>query len=240
MTDRDVRQFHTVECCQQCQTALADVVISDYERRQVFDLPEVRLAVTEHCAELKHCPQCGLRNKAALPAEVSQAVQYGPHIQAQMVYFNQYHHIPVERTGEILDDLYGQGVGVATIAAASERVAQQVEPVVAAIREELVATTTPVHVDETSARVAEKLHWIHVACTPTLTYLFVSAPRGKQAHNAIAILPRRNGVVVHDDYAAYFAYALRHATCNAQHLRDLIFIYACYQQMWANQLATLL
>ena len=240
VTEPDVRQFHAVKCCQQCQTALADVVISDYERRQVFDLPEVRLAVTEHCAEIKQCPQCGLLNKAAFPAEVNQAVQYGPRIQAQMVYFNQYHHIPVERTGEILDDLYGQGVGVATIAAASVRVAQQVEPVVQAIREELVATTTPVHVDETGARVAEKLHWIHVACTPTLTFLFVSTRRGGQAHNEIDILPGRSGVVVHDDYAAYFAYALRHATCNAHHLRDLIFINERYQQLWANQLATLL
>jgi transposase len=241
VAEPDERQYHAVACCQQCQTVLADVAIRAYERRQVFDLPAVRLAVTEHCAEIKQCPQCGLLNKARFPAEVSQPVQYGPRIQAQMVYFNQYHHIPVERTGEILNDLYGQGVSAATIAAASGRVAQQVEPVIHALREALVATTTPVHVDETGARVAERLHWIHVACTPTLTYLCLSPRRGGQAHRQIDILPRRTGVVVHDDYPAYFAYAaLRHATCNAHHLRDLLFIYERYQQLWANQLATLL
>lgn len=240
VAEPDERQFHAVKCCQGCQSALDDVAISHYERRQVFDLPEVRLAVTEHCAEIKQCPHCGQLNKANFPAEVSQPVQYGPRIQAQMVYFNQYHHLPVERTGEILADLYGQGVSAATIMAASERVAPQVEPVVEAIREALVSTTRPVHVDETGARVAEKLHWIHVACTTSLTYLFLSTRRGGQAHGEIDILPRRTGTVVHDDYAAYFTYALHHATCNAHHLRELLFIHERYQQPWADELATLL
>lgn len=241
VAEPDERQFHGVECCQHCQSALSEVVSSGYERRQVFDLPEVRLAVTEHCAEIKQCPQCGLLNKAAFPVEVSQAVPYGPRIQAQMVYFNQYHHLPVERTGEILADLYGQGVSAATIVAASERVAQPIEPVVQAIREALVLTETPIHVDETGARVAEKLHWIHVACTPLLTSLFVSRYRGGKAHDEIDILPKRNGFVVHDDYAAYFSYAfLQHATCNAHHLRDLLFMHERYAQLWAEQLASLL
>lgn len=237
----DERVFHRVEGCQQCQCALSARVSNAYERRQVFDLPQVRLIVTEHCAEIKQCPQCGLRNKAAFPAGVSQPVQYGPRIQAQMVYFNQYHHLPVERTGEILEDLYGQVVSAATIAAASERVAPCVEPITQAIRAALVLTETPVHVDETGVRVAEKLHWIHVACTPRLTYLFVSPYRGGKAHDEMAILAKRKGSVVHDDYAAYFAYAcLPHATCNAHHLRDLRFMAEHYQQLWAEQLAALL
>lgn len=240
VSNPDVRQIHTVSCCQECQRELADVVSEGYERRQVFDLPEVRLLVTEHCAEIKQCPQCGLLNKASFPDAVSQPVQYGPRIQAQVVYFNHYHHIPLERTSEIMADLYGQGVGVATIASASERVVEQVEPVVEAIRQALITTATPLHVDETGARVAEKLHWIHVACTPLLTYLFVSVYRGGKAHQAMDILPNRNEVVVHDDYPAYFAHLLRHAACNAHHLRDLIFLFERYQQLWASQLAALL
>ena len=237
----DEQVFHVVACCQKCQNELSKVARSGYERRQVFDLPPVRLVVTEHCAEIKQCPACGLLNKAAFPTEVSQPVQYGPRLQAQMVYFNQYHHIPVERTGEILADLYGQTVSGATIVAASERLTKPIEPVVEAIREALVVTEKAVHCDETGARVAEKLHWIHVASTSLLTYLFVSQYRGKKAHAESDILNQRTGTIVHDDYAAYFAYTLlQHATCNAHHLRDLIFIYERYQQMWATQLATLL
>lgn len=241
VAEPDEREYHRVESCQQCQAGLADVALAGYERRQVFDLPVVRLAVTEHCAECKQCPQCGRVNKASFPTAVSQPVQYGPRIQAQMVYFNQYHHLPIERTAEILDNLYGQAVSAATIVAASVRVAEQIEPVVEQIRQALVTTQQALHVDETGVRVAEMLHWIHVASTATLTYLFLSQRRGGLAHAEIDILPKRTGVVVHDDYLAYFAYpALAHATCNAHHLRDLIFIHQRYQQTWADQVATLL
>lgn len=118
VAEPDERQIHVVACCQQCQCELGDVASSDYERRQVFDLPKVRLQVTEHCAEIKHCPGCGTLNKAVFPSEVSQAVQYGPRFQAQLVYLNQYHHTPNERTSEIMAEFYGQAVSVATIAAA--------------------------------------------------------------------------------------------------------------------------
>lgn len=241
VTTPDKQVLHGVVCCQHCQRALSEVASSDYVRRQVFDLPVVGLVVTEHCAEIKQCPDCGLLNQAAFPAEIRQPVQYGPRIQAQMVYFNQYHHMPVERTSEILEDLYGQGVSGATILAASERVAEPIKPVVEAIREALVVCPDPVHCDETGARVAEKLHWIHVASTTRLTYLFVSQYRGTKAHAESDILSKRTGTIVHDDYAAYFAYTLlQHATCNAHHLRNLTFIDERYQQPWAKQLATLL
>lgn len=240
VSDPDQQCVHRVAECQGCHYTLASVTVSEYERRQVFDLPIIRLLVTEHCAEVKQCPQCGLHNRADFPIEVSQPVQYGPRIQAQMVYFNQYHHLPVERTSEVLEDLCGHKVSPATIVAATERVAEVVTPIVEAIREELVSTPVTVHADETGARVAEKLHWIHVVCTPLLTYLALSTRRGGQAHAEIDILPRRTGVVMHDDYAAYFAHSLRHATCNAHHLRDLIFISQRYQQLWADQLVTLL
>lgn len=241
VAEPDERQVHRVERCAHCQQDLDAVTSCGTERRQVFDVPPVRLVVTEHCAEIKCCPACGQFTKAGFPAGVTQAAQYGPHFQAQLVYFHQYHHLPVERTCEIVADLYGQAVSAATILAASTRVAQPLEPVVQAIRDTLVDTAAPVHLDETGARVAGKLHWIHVASTSHLTYLECSAYRGRKAHAAIGILPLRRGVVVHDDYPAYFAYPqLRHVTCNAHHLRELRFLEERYDLPWAQELTALL
>jgi transposase len=158
-----------------------------------------------------------------------------------MVYLNQYHHIPVERTGEILTDLYGQPVSNGTVVEASFQVVEQVTPVTTAVKEHLIQTTEVVHLDESGMRVEEKLHWVHVASTPHLTHLELNAHRGTQAHNAIGILPQRTGPVVHDDYASYFQYtAAQHSACNAHHLRELRFVYERYQQGWAQQLAQLL
>lgn len=241
VAEPDECQVHRVEHCAHCQQGLGEVACCGTERRQVFDVPPMRLVVTEHCAEIKRCPVCGQFTKAAFPTGVTHATQYGPHLQAQLVYFHQYHHLPVERTSEIVADLYGQTVSAATILAASTRVAQPLEPVVQAIRDTLVDTAAPVHLDETGVRVASQLHWIHVASTAHLTYLECSAYRGRKAHDAIGILPLRTGVVVHDDYPTYFIYPqLRHVTCNAHHLRDLRFLEERYQQPWAQELAVLL
>jgi transposase len=234
-------QRHRVEQCQYCQAHLTTVEAEGYERRQVFEVPPVRLEVTEHRAEIKTCPECGQVNQAAFPAEVSQPVQYGPAFKAQLVYFNQYHHLPVDRTGEVMTDLYGQPVGDGTVVTASSTVATQVRPVNEAVKAELIRTDEPVHLDETGSRVAQQLQWVHVASTAGLTHLEVQPYRGTKAHAEIDILPQRTGPVVHDDYASYYRYEdAQHIACNAHHLRELEFIQERYAQPWAKELADLL
>jgi len=215
---------------------LGGVGVSGQDKRQVFELPEVVLTVTEHQAERKTCPGCGALNRATFPAEVPQPTQYGPRFRAQLVYFHSGQFIPLQRTAEMVAGLYGQPVSEATILNAVWETARTVAPVTEALKKYLVKTPEAVHFDETGARVNGTLHWLHSAGTTQATLYTIHRKRGSEGMDAMGILNQRQGWSVHDGWKPYFRYAVQHALCNAHHLRELTFIAEQFQHRWAVKL----
>ena len=233
-------ETHEADTCAHCQASLATIASVGYEERQVFDIPAVRIEVTAHRAEIKICPACGHASKGRFPASVRQAVQYGPMVHTWASYLTNQHHIPVERTTEIFEDLVQHRVSEGTVLKASEQLDRCIEPSTEAVKG-LLRDAEVLHVDESGLRVTGKLHWLHVASTDRLTSYEVHAKRGHEAMEDAGILGACTGTAVHDHWKPYCKYdACAHALCNAHHLRELHFIDTQYQQSWAKDMAALL
>jgi len=226
---------HDVVNCVHCERALNVESVCDYEARQVIDIPPVKPSVTEHRITVRPCPHCGQINKARFPEDVTRPVQYGHRISAWVVYFGHYQLLPYKRLQEMLQDLFGVSLSQGTLSNLQARCHHQLESFEATVKEQLINSPV-VHFDETGMRVNKQLHWMHVACTDTLSLYHLDSKRGKVGMTRMGILPHFNGRAIHDHLKAYYHYACQHGLCNAHHLRELI--YACEQhgQRWAGKL----
>lgn len=184
--DRTVR--HSVEHCAACGRSLAQQAPERIERRQVFDLPEPKLEVTEHQAEVKICP-CGCTNHAAFPPDVTAPAQYGSRLKSVGVYLKEYQLLPFERLTEIMRDLFAcETFSEGTVANFAANCSRRLEPVDEIIRAQAAASDVA-GFDETGVRAVGSLHWLHVVSTRWLTWYYAHKRRGRQAMDEAGVLP---------------------------------------------------
>lgn len=231
-------EVHPVLSCAHCQNSLEETMSEGVEKRQVFELPSLKLIVTEHQTEIKKCPDCGHTTQAEFPVGITQPTQYGRGFKALLVYLNQNQFIPLERVSEFCEDVFEHCVGEGTIIDASAQVAEQVEPLNEQVKAHLIETEETVHFDESGLRVKKKLQWVHSASTDRVTNYHIDPKRGKDAMDRAGILPDRRGMCQHDDWKPYFKYTeAKHAGCNAHNLRELAFLQEQYPQDWEGEMA---
>ena len=232
--------LHGVEECAHCGEDLQCVEAEKVERRQIFDIPPVKIHIQEHQAETKKCPTCAKSSKAEFPSDVSKPTQYGKRIKAQVSYLNNYQLLPWQRTCDLIEDFYEHRPSEALIGASNTQLVTHIDPTLDLIVHQL-QTAAVVNFDESGVRVGAKLQWLHVASTPQLTYYGVDSKRGKDGMDAVGILPEFGGVAVHDHWKSYFRFDdCTHALCNVHHLRELQFVIDRYQQSWAADMIDLL
>lgn len=228
-----------VEQCEACQHDLHDVAVCHVERRQVHDVPPPRPIVQEYRAEQKQCPVCHHITAAGFPQAVSAPMQYGPTIGAVAVYLVQQQLLPLARAAEVMADLLGVPMSEGTICPLIQRCATNLLGVEEQIKDALVKAEV-IHQDETGLSVLGKRYWMHVTSTKTLTHYHVDQSRGQKALEAIGMLPKFQGISIHDRWGSYFLYGCEHALCLVHLLRDLVFLAEEQHAVWAVELKELL
>jgi transposase len=230
---------HHVSRCEDCGQDLSDTPIQDYERRQVFDIPEIVCEVTEPQAEKKRC-SCGYLTTARFPDTVNAPVQYGLNILTLLIIFSAHEYISFERISDLMDELTGYRVNEATVCSVQNRLFNNLGDFEAKSKIKLIQSAV-IHNDETGIPVAGKQYWLHVTSTPELTHYGVDMKRGKEATDRIGVLPFFHGISIHDGWKPYFGYErCHHALCNAHHLRELTFFVEEEKADWAMSFKNLL
>jgi transposase len=240
VSNPDYVEIHSPETCEHCQNNISEVVAVNVETRQVFDLPDVVVEVTEHRAETKLCPCCGYRSKGQFPNNVKAPIQYGERVRALAAYFEHQHLIPFERVSQIFEDIYDISLSPGSCHNADKRLFQNLEIFETNLKAYLLACKV-LHFDETGIRCEKKLHWVHVTSSATATFYGIHHKRGQEALNDFNILPKFGGVAIHDHWFPYFAYKqVKHGLCNAHHLRELKYVFEQEKEEWAQKMTVLL
>jgi len=229
----DVIVGHYPEMCAKCAAKVPADTSAAYRSRQVVDIPEPKVVVTEHRAYGCQCPNCDTVTWASFPEDVKAPVQYGARICAFVIYLLNYQLLPEDRLAQLMSDLFGLKMVPATIARMSAACAQRFQCFADAVRERVAAARVK-HLDETGFRIGGRTQWLHIFSTALLTFYRVAAKRG-------SLLSGVTGIVVHDHWKPYYTMKrVLHALCNAHHLRELKALVEIEKEDWARKMQRLL
>ena len=241
--DPDERVFCGPSACGRCGHDLSgEPVLGTAQKRQVFEAsPPPPPTVIEYQVAAKCCPACGEVSVGLAPAGVTGRVQYGPLVHAKAALAVCAHYLPVARAARLVTALTGVPVSAGFVAGVRGKAAARLGPFMDRVRE-LLRAAGVLYADETPARAAGKLHYVHVACTEFLTAMH-TGDRTKEAIDAGGVLPGYAGTIVRDGYKGYeHLTSALHAWCGAHGLRDLAGLYRFdpQGQLWARSMADLL
>jgi transposase len=238
----------TVPCppleCAGCGGGLAEEPVSGVQRRQVTEAqvsPPPK--VTEYVVQAKECGRCGATTVGKPPAHVSGRAQFGPETHALAANLLVGHHVPIKRSTILLMQMAGVVTSTGWMASVRGKAVALLTNggFVGRVRE-LLRTAPALHADETPARAAGKLAYVHVACTRYLTLMHTGG-RSAADIDAGGVLPGYTGVIVRDGYAGYSHLTdAAHAWCGAHLLRELkdLYEFEPAAQTWAKDMAGLL
>lgn len=169
---------HKSRECSGCGKDISTVGTLRYERRQVYDIAEIKMAICEHRSEIKCCPHCQKENKGIFPAEVSHCTQYGSNLKGLAVYLTQYQLLPLGRSAQLIEDITGHSLSAATLVNINENCSKELDSFIEVLKDNLQKAPV-IHSDKNRVLLPKQAQL--ASCSRyTISYLLLCPPKAGQ------------------------------------------------------------
>jgi transposase len=231
--------------CSTCGEHLdADSPCEGFTPVQQWDIPPVALTKIQFDLMRRRCT-AGHVTQAPAPAGVSGPVCYGPNVRAFAAHIAYRGHVSMERTAEMLAELFGAAVSTGFVASCLDRLSSTLAGFETDLKQALIAARR-LHHDETPVPVGGGTAYVYNARTTDLIWYGAYETRSHAALDSFDILPRFTGVLIRDDWHGYHKYSdparggvIAHVQlCCAHVMRELKAVWEAnpQRQAWAEQM----
>lgn len=211
---------HFPKACLNCPNHTTCTACTVCDTRYEVDVI-IKTKIVRHELLICNCPLSNKHQTGEFPKNINGTIQYGNNIKSLAVTLNTFGMMSYQRVHDYLSSVFDVPISVGTISKMVTELGAKTTDVVASIREKVIGLAI-MNADETGLNVNSKTHWVHSASNHQYTYLTVHKKRGKEGMDHAGVLPRYNGIVVHDFWKSYYKYdKINHAVCNAHLLREL-------------------
>ncbi len=230
----DHTEKHIPSYCGCCGNNLSSFPYEFVGKRQVFDIPEIKIKVTEHQVFKKVCT-CGHENTCDFPAEANAPVSYGNNIESLVGYFHSRQYLPFMRMKELFNVVFHLPISEGGIHYLLNKLVKKAQPAYDMIKQKLQSNNKlPVGSDETGVKVCGQKHWAWTWQNEEATFITITDNRAQRSIEQTFGNGFENAVLVHDCWRSHFnTSAVSHQICISHLLRDLNYLTERYNHKWS-------
>ncbi len=210
------------QACDQCGAPFSERnESSPVERRQVWEIPEIKPFVIEH---LFYQTTCGCGHKTRLPVPEWIYSGMGDNLQAHMSYFTAEAKLSRKTLKTVLEEVFHVPIALGAIQNRLEDTSAILKPICDQLEDEL-AKQKVVHIDETSYSHNKGLAWLWVFVASTFAFFTLQASRSSKVIKGV-LGDLFDGIIICDRFSAYVKYHKDRACgliqfCWAHIIRDI-------------------
>ena len=221
--------------CNSCGNDISKIPYGFAGKRQIIDIPEIKLQVTEHQIFSRTCT-CGHETTSVFPKIANAPVSYGNNIESLIGYFHTRQYIPFKRMQEIFKDVFGTSISEGGIHYILNKLVVKAQPAYQLIKQRLQSNSKyAVGSDETGIKVNGDKYWAWTWQNKEATFITITDNRGQKTITNTFKDGFKDTTLVHDCWASHFnTPAMTHQVCIAHLLRDLNYLNELYSHKWSQ------